>query len=140
MTYAHTFKIALAFALSTVGLAQSDGPSTALRSRLLEVNQDIRNKGLLPFAGSTQKVLTGYSYGEFYDWGLYFENVYLSYYGVNEYCFSNLQAFPRQANQTSRKVWWAVAGSNRGPPACKALPVLFFRNTQRTYRSPSQCI
>jgi len=25
-------------------------------------------------------VLTGYSYGEFYDWDLYFENLFLTYY------------------------------------------------------------
>ncbi len=37
--------------------------------------------------------MTGYSYGEFYDWDLYFENIYMSYYGISEYCFTNLKAF-----------------------------------------------
>ena len=38
-------------------------------------------------------LLTGYSYGEFYDWDLYFENLYLSYYGISDYCFTNFKAF-----------------------------------------------
>lgn len=93
MTQTHRFQIALAFALSTIGLAQTTGPSPELRTRLLELNQDIRNRGVLPFAGRDARLLTGYSYGEFYDWDLYFENLYLSYYGVSDYCFSNLKVF-----------------------------------------------
>ncbi len=38
-------------------------------------------------------LLTGYPYNEFYDWDLYFENLYLSYYGVWQYCFTNLKEF-----------------------------------------------
>lgn len=48
---------------------------------------------MLNFPGSSQKLLTGYAYGEFYDWDLYFENVYLSFYGVSQFDFSNLQVF-----------------------------------------------
>ena len=66
---------------------------TALKARLIQVNQDIHSKGLHAYPGSKDKLLTGYAYGEYYDWDLYFENVYLSYYGVNKYCFSNLQMF-----------------------------------------------
>ncbi|MGD0732421.1 MAG: trehalase family glycosidase, partial [Terracidiphilus sp.] len=65
----------------------------ALRQRLLSLNHDILTRGLHTFPGSQEKLITGYSYGEFFDWDLYFENVYLSYYGVSQYDFSNLQMF-----------------------------------------------
>ena len=64
-----------------------------LATRLSAVNADIRTKGLHDFPGSSGKLLTGYAYGEFYDWDLYFENLYLSYYGVSQYNFTNLEAF-----------------------------------------------
>ena len=38
-------------------------------------------------------MLTGYSYGEFYDWDLYFENLYLSHFGIHKYCIRNLKEF-----------------------------------------------
>jgi len=47
--------------------------------RLQELNSDIRSKGLHDFPGATGKMLTGYKYGEYCDWDLYFENLYLSY-------------------------------------------------------------
>src|ERR1700689_815756 len=55
-----------------------------LSGRLAAVNADIQKKGLHDFSQSQGKLLTGYEYGEFYDWDLYFENIYLSYYGVNQ--------------------------------------------------------
>lgn len=64
-----------------------------LRERLLSLNQDIDQRGILDFPGAKEKLLTGYSYGEFYDWDLYFENLYLSYYGIADYDFSNLKLF-----------------------------------------------
>ncbi len=64
-----------------------------LRDRLLQLNRDIGIKGLRDFPGSKEKLLTGYAYGEFYDWDLYFENVYLSYYGVSKFDFSNFEVF-----------------------------------------------
>ena len=64
-----------------------------LGSRLQSVNRDIEAKGLHDFPGSNGKLLTGYAYGEYYDWDLYFENVYLSYYGVSQYNFTNLKVF-----------------------------------------------
>lgn len=64
-----------------------------LRERLLSLNQDISQHGILDFPGAKEKLLTGYSYGEFYDWDLYFENLYLSYYGISDYNFSNLKLF-----------------------------------------------
>jgi hypothetical protein len=48
---------------------------------------------LRDFPASQEKLLTGYAYGEFFDWDLYFENVYLSYYGVSKFDFSNLEVF-----------------------------------------------
>lgn len=62
-------------------------------NRIKTVNDDIYNNGIKPFSKDGYDLLTGYSYGEFYDWDLYFENIYLSYFGVNEYCFTNLKAF-----------------------------------------------
>ena len=79
--------------LAISACAQERVPSTTLRHRLAELNQDIHARGILPFKGSSTKLLTGYSYGEFYDWDLYFENIYLSYYGVSDYTFNNLKAF-----------------------------------------------
>jgi hypothetical protein len=64
-----------------------------LLARLRKTNADIRARGLRRFPGSDEKLLTGYPYNEFYDWDLYFENLYLSYYGVWPYCFSNLKLF-----------------------------------------------
>ena len=62
-----------------------------LIARLREVNHDIITRGIRPYAGST--LVTGYSYEEFYDWDLYFENLYLSHYGVSQYCRTNLEIF-----------------------------------------------
>jgi lysophospholipase L1-like esterase len=64
-----------------------------LSKRLDELNADIAGKGILSYPGISDKLLTGYAYNQFYDWDLYFENVYLSYYGISDYCFSNLKAF-----------------------------------------------
>ena len=64
-----------------------------LSIRLADVNADIQNRGLHDFPNSQGKLLTGYEYGEFYDWDIYFENVYLSYYGVAKYNFTNLSVF-----------------------------------------------
>jgi hypothetical protein len=93
--------------LSSAVLAQSNSPvgnpqisqasgqthSPSLRDRLLQLNRDVSTKGLHDFPQSREKLLTGYAYGEFYDWDLYFENIYLSYYGVNKFDFSNLEVF-----------------------------------------------
>jgi len=61
--------------------------------RLQELNSDIRSQGLHDFPGATGEMLTGYKYGEYYDWDLYFENLYLSYYGVSDYDLTNLKVF-----------------------------------------------
>lgn len=70
-----------------------DEDFTRLPARLGAVNADIQKRGLHAFPESQGKLLTGYEYGEFFDWDLYFENVYLSYYGVNRYDFTNFKLF-----------------------------------------------
>jgi hypothetical protein len=57
------------------------------------VNADIQAHGLRHIPGVEGTFLTGYPYNEFYDWDLYFENLYLSYYSVWPYCFTNLKEF-----------------------------------------------
>jgi hypothetical protein len=66
---------------------------TELNHRLQTVNADIETHGLRHIPGIDGTFLTGYPYNEFYDWDLYFENLYLSYYGVWQYCFTNLKEF-----------------------------------------------
>jgi putative isomerase len=66
---------------------------TELKHRLRDVNADIQARGLRHIPGIEGTFLTGYPYNEFYDWDLYFENLYLSYYGVWPYCFTNLKEF-----------------------------------------------
>ena len=61
--------------------------------RLRGVNRDIQNKGVLFDTLSGGRVLTGYDYGQVYDWDLYFECVYQLYNGESRYCFANLDAF-----------------------------------------------
>ena len=70
-----------------------DSDYEKLGRRLKGLNDDIVAKGLHDFPGSNGKLLTGYAYGEYYDWDLYFENVYLSYYGVSPYNFTNVKVF-----------------------------------------------
>jgi hypothetical protein len=64
-----------------------------LLMRLDSLNRDIATKGLRDHPGVDGKLLTGYAYGEYYDWDLYFENLYLSYYGVSDFDFTNLKLF-----------------------------------------------
>jgi len=64
-----------------------------LESRLGALNQDIAKRGMLQVPGQPTPLLTGYAYGQFYDWDLYFENLYLSYYGISDFCFSNFKVF-----------------------------------------------
>lgn len=54
---------------------------------------NIKEKGIKLFEPDNSYLLTGYSYGEFYDWDLYFENIFLSNFGISEYCFTNLKSF-----------------------------------------------
>ncbi len=64
-----------------------------------KVNNNIKTKGMGRVPGGsgqihpTMDVMTGYCYGEFYDWDLYFENIYLAYFGVRNYCRNNVEVF-----------------------------------------------
>ena len=83
-------------AVKAVRTKVGDAPFQELLLRLRKTNSDIQLKGLktirgVPNAGGT--FLTGYPYTEFYDWDLYFENLYLAYYGVFPYCYTNLKEF-----------------------------------------------
>lgn len=71
------------------------GPSQykLLAVRLETLNRDIATRGLHEFPGAEGRLLTGYAYGEYFDWDLYFENLYLSYYGVSRYGFTNFKVF-----------------------------------------------
>lgn len=78
----------------------NDSQMDALRKRLRRVNHDIATMGTGIRDTATKglnfvkaDLLTGYSYGEFYDWDLYFENIYLSYFGESRYCRNNVEAF-----------------------------------------------
>lgn len=73
----------------TIGEANWD----KLQSRLNSLNHNIRTRGLHSFSGFKEKLETGYSEGNYFDWDLYFENLYLSYYGISTYDFSNLKMF-----------------------------------------------
>ena len=80
--------------------AYSSGDLPKLQNRLESLNMDIENRGILTLTNCPEKLITGYAYKEFYDWDLYFENIYLSYYGVSDFCFSNFKAF--MTNQQPR--------------------------------------
>ena len=64
-----------------------------LPGRLDKLNVDIHDNGLHDFPGIDGKMLTGYQYGEYYDWDLYFESIYLSYYSEKQYNFANFKVF-----------------------------------------------
>ena len=82
-------------AIQSEHLTKLLGPadSQQLTARLKSVNKDIAQRGLHDFPGASGQLLTGYAYGEYYDWDFYFENVYLSYFGVSNYDFTNLEVF-----------------------------------------------
>ena len=69
----------------------SESTDAQLKTRIQEVTADVRNHGLRFRNG--RLCLTGYSYGEFYDWDLYFENLFLSAFGVHEYCRNGVEMF-----------------------------------------------
>ena len=70
-----------------------------LKTRICTDNQNIRKHGILLFEETGEELLTGYSYGEFYDWDLYFENIYMSYFGISKFCETNTKAFLARQHQ-----------------------------------------
>lgn len=65
--------------------------SELLKIRIEEVLNDIRNRGIISFRG--RDCLTGYSYGEVYDWDMYFENIFLSYFSSCKYSRNGVESF-----------------------------------------------
>lgn len=61
-------------------------------ARLTEDTKNLIERGLVT-TDLGERVLTGYSYGEVYDWDGYFENIYLTHCGVTDYCARNVKAF-----------------------------------------------
>ncbi|MFI3248949.1 MAG: trehalase family glycosidase [Rikenellaceae bacterium] len=63
------------------------------KDRLADLNRDIECEGILYDPLTRDSLLTGYYYGQFYDWDLYFEAIYQVYCGESKWCFKNLDAF-----------------------------------------------
>lgn len=89
ITHDEKIRIALDQFKETTG----DHDLQGLSERLSGINNDIRKKGIVFDSLSMKELLTGYDYGQFYDWDLYFECIYQLYNGESKYCFSNLEAF-----------------------------------------------
>ncbi len=51
----------------------------------------MKNRGVVHVNG--KDCITGYAYHELYDWDLYFETLFLSYFGVPGFCRSNVELF-----------------------------------------------
>ena len=66
-----------------------------LTDRLAEVSGHIATRGILSYSSGARfaDLYTGYSYGEFYDWDLYFDSIHLSHWGVSRYARTNVEAF-----------------------------------------------
>ena len=52
---------------------------------------NMKNKGVVYVNG--KDCITGYAYHELYDWDLYFETLFLSYFGVSKFCRNNVELF-----------------------------------------------
>ena len=80
-------------ALKNVAKEYGIGDTKDFLLRIDEVNRDIAARGVVLYEPDGRKLLTGYAYHEMYDWDLYFENLYMSYFGISDYCFTNLKSF-----------------------------------------------
>lgn len=59
--------------------------------KIQEILDNIRDKGVIYTEG--KNCITGYAYHELYDWDLYFETLFLSYFGVYKFCRNNVELF-----------------------------------------------
>ncbi|MCX7843653.1 MAG: trehalase family glycosidase [Clostridia bacterium] len=59
--------------------------------RLKRDLHNLLSKGIQNVEG--RHCVTGYSFGELFDWDMYFENLALSYFGISEYCKSGIECF-----------------------------------------------
>ena len=62
-----------------------------LEKRLCRLLSDVLEKGVRVHDG--REVVTGYDYNELYDWDLYFECLFLSYFGISQYCRNGVEMF-----------------------------------------------
>lgn len=62
-----------------------------LEKRLQKVLSDVLDRGVRLHDG--REVVTGYYYNELYDWDLYFECLFLSYFGISRYCRNGVEMF-----------------------------------------------
>jgi Mannosylglycerate hydrolase MGH1-like glycoside hydrolase domain len=84
---------AIAKGISVFRARIGDAEWQKLQARLAQVNWDIATNGILMYSNLPAPLLTGYKYHQFYDWDDYFENLYMSYNGIPDYCFNNFKAF-----------------------------------------------
>ena len=69
-----------------------DMPDIELFKRRVEKSlKDVMTRGISSAHG--RDMITGYAYGELYDWDMYFENLFLSYFGISQYCRNGVEAF-----------------------------------------------
>ena len=100
-----------------------------LNQRLAEVMNDIRNYGIRQH--KSRQVLTGYSYGEFYDWDLYFENLFLTYYGISDYNRNGVEMFLDQqlecgfVSRTMGVAWQKPRHHNFSTNPARVFPMQF---------------
>ena len=59
--------------------------------KVQEILDNMHHKGIVNMDG--RDCITGYSYHELYDWDLYFETLFLSYFGVSKFCRNNVELF-----------------------------------------------
>ena len=58
-----------------------------------EVNKNLKERGIGHLLPQDKYCLTGYMYNQYFDWDLYFENIYQSYFGISNFNFTNLEYF-----------------------------------------------
>lgn len=59
--------------------------------KIQKVLDDMRDHGVVYQDG--KNCITGYAYKELYDWDLYFENLFLSYFGISKFCRTGVECF-----------------------------------------------
>jgi hypothetical protein len=64
-----------------------------LLSHLDALNRDICTRGFAWWGPTQRHLLTGYDYGQYYDWDLYYEGIYASYNGLHDCYAANLEVF-----------------------------------------------
>lgn len=62
-----------------------------IAGKIQTILDNMRDKGVLYMEG--KDCITGYAYHEIYDWDLYFETLFLSYFGVHKFCRNNVELF-----------------------------------------------